>query len=110
MNIKYILKIFVVVFLILSLIVFIKSIGLNFNDPDVPKKLMKVVTVEGLTPSSSSSEAFCKSHKGFDLEKACNKLTKYNCGLASCCLYTSDNKCKAENNGELLFNTDSRIN
>jgi hypothetical protein len=106
MDIKYILKIFIVVFLILSLIVFINSIGLNLNEPDIPKKLMKVVTIEGLDtqiPASSGSQAFCDSHKGFDLEQSCNKLTKYNCGLTSCCVYTSDNKCKASNKGDLLF-------
>ena len=59
MDIKYILKIFIVVFLILSLIAFINSIGLNLNEPDIPKKLLKVVTIEGLTPALSSSTAFC---------------------------------------------------
>lgn len=103
MDTKYILKIFIAVFLILSLIVFINILGLRLNDPYVPKKLMQVVTIEGLTPATSSSQAFCESHKGFDLEQSCNKLTKYNCGLTSCCVYTSDNKCKAGNNGELLF-------
>jgi len=103
MDIKYILKIFIVVFLILSLIAFINSIGLNFNEPDVPKKLLQVVTIEGLTPASSSSIAFCDVNKGYKLEQSCNKLTKYNCGLTSCCVYTNDNKCKASNNGELLF-------
>ena len=105
MDIKYILKIFIVVFLILSLITIINSIGLNLNEPDVPKKLMQVVTIEGLTPATTGSQAFCESHKGFDLEQSCNKLTKYNCGLTSCCVWTSDNKCKAGNNGKLLFNS-----
>ena len=103
MDIKYILKIFIVVFLILSLIAFINSIGLNLNEPDVPKKLLKVVTIEGLTPALSSSTAFCDVNKGYTLEQSCNKLTKYNCGLTSCCVYTSDNKCKASNKGDLLF-------
>lgn len=107
MNIKYILKIFIFVFLILSLIEFINSIGLNFNEPDVPKKLLQVVTVEGLTPASSGSQAFCDSHKGFDLEQSCNKLTKFNCGSTACCVWTSDKKCKAGNKSGPLFNTDS---
>ena len=103
MDIKYILKIVIVAFLILSLIIFIHTIGLNLNDPNIPKTLKQVVTIEGLTPASSGSQAFCDSHTGYDLEQSCNKLTKYNCSLTSCCVYTNDNKCKAGNNGELLF-------
>jgi hypothetical protein len=107
MDIKYILKIFIVVFLILSLIAFINSIGLSFNEPDVPKKLLQVVTMEGLTPASSSSTAFCDTNKGYTLEQSCNKLTNYNCGQTSCCVWTSDNKCKAGNKSGPLFNSDS---
>jgi hypothetical protein len=107
MDIKYILKIFIVVFLILSLIAFINSIGLNLNEPDVPKKLLKVVTIEGLTPALSSSTAFCDVNKGYTLEQSCNKLTKYNCGLTSCCVYTSENKCQAGNKSGPTFNSDS---
>jgi len=111
MDIKYILKIFIVVFLILSLIAFINSIGLNLNEHDVPKKLLQVVTIEGLDtqlPASSSSTAFCDVNKGYTLEQSCNKLTKYNCGLTSCCIWTSDNKCKAGNKSGPLFNSDSK--
>jgi len=108
MDIKYILKIFIVVFLILSLIAFINSIGLNLNEPDIPKKLLQVVTIEGLTPASSSSTAFCDVNQGYTLEQSCNKLTKYNCGLTSCCVWTSDNKCKAGNASGPLFNSDSK--
>jgi hypothetical protein len=110
MDIKYILKIFIVVFLILSLIAFINSIDLNLNEQDVPKKLLQVVTIEGLDtqlPASSSSTAFCDVNKGYTLEQSCNKLTKYNCGLTSCCIWTSDNKCKAGNKSGPLFNSDS---
>lgn len=105
MDIKYILKIFIIVFFILSLIAFVNSIGLNFNEPDMPKRMLQVVTVEGLT---SGSQAFCDSHKGYDLEQSCNKLTKFNCGLTSCCIWTSDNKCKAGNKSGPLFNTDEK--
>ncbi len=106
MNIKYFLKIFIVVFLILSLIAFINSIGLNLNDPKKPKKLLQIVTIEGLenkTQSFSTSSAFCDVNKGYALEKSCNKLTQYNCGVTSCCIWSSEHKCKAGNNGELLF-------
>ena len=48
MNLKYLLKVFIIFFLIFSLIIFINSIGLNFNQEQQSKKLIKVVTVEGL--------------------------------------------------------------
>ncbi len=110
MDIKYILKIFIVSFLIIYLIAFISSIGLNLNEQILSKKLINVATIEGLDtqlPASSGMKAFCDSHKGFDLEQSCNKLTKINCGLTSCCVYTSDNKCKAGNMSGPTFNTNS---
>ena len=47
------------------------------------------------------SDAFCKNHVGFDLEKSCNKLTKYNCNQTSCCTWTT--KCKASNKNGIIF-------
>jgi hypothetical protein len=110
MDLKYILKIFIVVFLILSLIAFINSIGLTLEQPEIPKKLLKVVTIEGLDNQipTSGSKAFCDTHSGFDLEQSCEKLTKYNCGLTSCCVWTSDNKCKAGNQSGPMFNSDNK--
>jgi hypothetical protein len=110
MDLKYILKIFIVMFLILSTIAFINSIGFNFNDIEQPKKLLHVVTVEGLENPipTSGSKSFCDIHSGFDLEQSCEKLTKYNCGLTSCCIWTSDNKCKAGDKSGPLFNSDEK--
>jgi len=108
MDLKYLLKIFIVTFLILSVIIFINSIGLNLSQPDIPKKLNQVVTIEALeTLLMDGSQAFCESHKGFELETACNNLTKSNCNSTSCCIWTNDNKCKAGNSSGALFNSDS---
>jgi hypothetical protein len=113
MDIKYILKIFIIGFLIVSLILFINSIGLTFKETPIEKELIKVITVEGLTRndnnnntflSDNATNAFCKINTGFDLEKSCNELTKYNCGLTSCCVWTN-NKCKAGDKNGPLFNT-----
>lgn len=111
MNFKYILKIVIVVSLILSLIVFINLIDLNLN----AKKLLQVVTMEGLTnpPDTSiiinKSDAFCEIHRGSSgtLDKSCGKLTKNNCNSTSCCVWTSNNKCVAGGAGGPTFNTDS---
>ena len=111
MEFKYLLKIFVIIFLILSVIIFINSIGLNFNEPEQSKELVKVITMEGMKNNpltTDSSKAFCETNKGFNLETSCNKLTKYNCGLTSCCIWTSDNKCKAGNQNGPLFGSDSK--
>ena len=110
MDLKYLLKVFIIFFLIFSLIIFINSIGLNFNQSQQPKKLIKVATIEGLETNpltTNSSKAFCETNNGFNLETACNSLTKYNCGLTSCCIFTSDNKCKAGNQNGPLFGSDS---
>ena len=108
MNFKYILKIVIVVSLILSLIAFINSIGLNLNSK-------KLLTMEGLTnpPDTSiiinKSDAFCESHRGSSgtLDKSCGKLTKNNCNSTSCCVWTSNNKCVAGGAKGPTFNTDS---
>lgn len=109
MDFKYLLKIFIIIFLILSVIIFINSIGLTLNQNEQPKELIKVVTIEGMNPlTTDSSRAFCETNKGFNLETSCNALTKYNCGLTSCCIWTSDNKCKAGNQNGPLFGSDSK--
>ena len=61
---------------------------------------------EGLT--MNLGESFCKTHKGFDLENSCNRLTNQNCQLTSCCVFTSDNKCVSGNENGPLFNSDSK--
>lgn len=107
MDLKYLLKIFIVIFLILSLIILINSFGLNISQIENPKKLLQVVTIEGLDTILPSNKAFCEVNKGFTLEQSCNNLTRQNCGLTSCCVWTSDNKCKAGNISGPTFNTNS---
>ena len=47
MNIKQILRHFIVVFLIVSFVLFMNSVVENFSDAKIHKKLLGVVTVEG---------------------------------------------------------------
>jgi secreted trypsin-like serine protease len=113
MDLKYILKIFIIVFIILSLILFVKSVGFDITKPDDPKKLLQVVTIEGLTPKQNDiilvnpNDAFCESHRGSSgtLDGSCGKLTKNNCNSTSCCVWTSDDKCVAGDAGGPTFNT-----
>jgi hypothetical protein len=113
MDLKYILKIFIIMFIILSLILFVKSVGFDQPAPDEPKKLLQVVTIEGLAQKTDSSividanDAFCESHRGSSgsLDGSCGKLTKNNCNTTSCCVWTSDDKCVAGGAGGPTFNT-----
>lgn len=116
MDLKYILKVLIIVFLIFSLIIFINTIGLNLNVEQQPKKLLQVVTIEGLKNFVDEKEfvmdkndAFCESQRGSSgsLEETCGKLTQNNCNLTSCCVWSSDNKCKAGDINGPTFNSDS---
>ena len=115
MDVKYILKIFIVVFLIFALIVFINSIGLNLKVEDQPKQLLEVVTIEGFEkPDTSiimnSNDAFCESYRGSsgELDVACGKMTRNNCSATSCCVWTSDEKCRAGTAAGPTFNSDEK--
>ena len=113
MDIKYVLKIFIIVFLIFALIVFINSIGLNLKVEEKPRELIKVITIEGFEkPDTSiimnSSDAFCQNFRGSSgkLDSACGKMTRNNCNDTSCCVWTSDGKCRAGNASGPTFNSD----
>jgi len=111
MDLKYILKIFIIVFIILSLISFVKTVGFDVTTQSEPKKLLQVVTIEGLATEHTSSimmnprDAFCESYRGSSgaLDSSCGKLTKNNCSATSCCIWTSDNKCVAGGAGGSTF-------
>jgi hypothetical protein len=114
MDLKYILKVFIIVFLIFSLIAFVNTIGLNLNEEPRQKKLLEVVTIEGLDNLStaipmSKSQAFCDVHKGSSgsLDESCGGLTKGNCNETSCCVWTSDQKCAAGGIDGPTFNSDA---
>ena len=111
MDLKYTLKVFIIVFIILSLISFVKTAGFDVTTQSEPKKLLQVVTIEGLAQKQVSSivinshDAFCESQRGSSgsLDGSCGKLTKNNCNTTSCCIWTSDNKCVAGGVGGPTF-------
>jgi hypothetical protein len=114
-NLKFILNVFIFVVLFFALIVFINSIGLDLNPKQPPKKLLQVVTIEGLAnpnPDTSiianKSDSFCEHHRGSShiLEESCGKLTQRNCNSTSCCVWTSDDKCLAGTANGPTFNSD----
>jgi hypothetical protein len=112
-NLKFMLKVFIMVLLFFSIIVFIQSIGINFNAKEPPKKLLQVVTIEGLDNLNTSlttnkSDAFCESHRGDSniLNQSCSKLNEKNCNTTSCCIWSSNNKCVAGNKDGAIFNSE----
>jgi hypothetical protein len=117
MDLKYILKVFIIVFLILSLISFINTIGLNLNEEPIQKKLLQVVTIEALeglgnlstSIPMSKSQAFCDVHKGSSgsLDESCGRLTRGNCNDTSCCVWSSNQKCTAGGVDGPTFNTNT---
>ena len=114
MDLKYILKVFIIVFLIFSLIAFINTLGLNLNEEPTQKKLLQVVTIEALELPNTSipmskSQAFCDVHKGSSgsLDESCGRLTRGNCNDTSCCVWTSNQKCAAGGIDGPTFNTDT---
>jgi len=114
-TLKFILNVFIAVVIIFALISFISSIGINLDTPNTPKKLVQVVTIEGLqNPPDTSitmnkSDAFCEKFRGSSgsLNDECAKLTDKNCGSTSCCVLVNGKKCEAGNADGPTFNTDS---
>lgn len=116
-NSKYVLKVFIAAFLLFSLVVFIHSVGLHLNEPKQSKKLLQVVTMEAFTNKNDStsnssilmdkSDAFCETYRGSSgaLDDSCGKLTQNKCNSTSCCVWTSENKCRAGNEDGPTFNT-----
>ena len=102
--IKYCLNVFIVILLIIVLIFF-----MNLNIEERPKKLLQVVTIEGLENTiKTGADAFCESYKGSsgELNSACGNLTNKNCNATSCCILSSDKKCVAGNASGATYNTD----
>ena len=89
-----ILKI-IFIFLFLSTISFL-NIYLNLNEGFQFRNVPFITDI---------ADAFCQSKSGANLEKACNSLTQGNCGRTSCCVWTSENKCKSGNANGPTFNT-----
>ena len=89
MNFKYILNIFIIVIIIISILLFLHK-NINF------KQFFR----EGMDTNLllDKSDAFCENYRGSSgkLNEACGKLTNNNCNSTSCCVLSND-KCVAGN-------------
>ena len=114
-TLKFILNVLITVVIIFALISLISLIGFNLDTEETPKKLLQVVTIEGLqNPPDTSivmnkSDAFCEKHRGSSgsLNDSCAKMTDKNCNSTSCCVLVNGKKCAAGNADGPTFNTDS---
>jgi len=102
-DIKYILKVLLILFQILSLTVFI---NLFFGEKGMVESLK---TIDATSITMNKNDAFCETHRGSsgNLDNSCGKLTRNNCNSTSCCVWKSDNKCSAGTVKGPTFNTDS---
>ena len=105
MELKYILKGFIITFLILSLILFITSF-LSINSIGLIESFNNTQSNSLIVNTGSD---FCESHRGSSgtLEQSCGKLTENNCNSTSCCVWSSNNKCLAGNAKGPTFNSES---
>jgi hypothetical protein len=118
MELKYVLKIFTVFVILYAIIMFVNITGLHkYYEPTTSKKLLEVVTVEGLDTNKnenslilSGSKAFCATNKGYNLDQQCNKLIKGGCNDTSCCVWTHENKCVAGGKNGPTFSSSNHIN
>ena len=97
MKSKFTLNLFLFLFFILFFVIFFLYNAKNKENMD------NIL-------SSNKSESFCKSYEGQSglLDNSCKKLTKNNCNVTPCCVWTSDEKCVAGSSSGPTFNTDSK--
>lgn len=111
MNFKYILNnpnffvnivisSIIMIFVFFVLYIFIKNNNIYNNIEGLDNPDIDIIM--------KGSDSFCETNigSGGDLETSCNKLTQSNCNSTSCCVWTSDNKCKSGAANGPTFNTD----
>ena len=103
MNFKYILKILIIVFLILSLTNFVYANDLYPKPNDLFEAFDMPIIM-------NSSGAFCEVNRGSSgsLDSKCNSLTRNNCNDTSCCNWTSNKKCVAGGKDGPTFDSNSK--
>lgn len=86
---------------------FLKKEGFSSNNISSSKKekleIQKEIKELGLEPHLGFCESNRNSGKG--REEACSKLSKENCAMTSCCVYTDQEKCVAGSSRGTLYKT-----
>ena len=71
--------------------------GMSQEQNGMGQNLTKEIDPLDELKMNSPSDSFCHSYQGNskELDTECNRLTKSNCDITSCCVRTIDNKCSA---------------
>lgn len=113
----YIFYVFIVVLIIFSILIVIDIFNINLNTSEQNKKLIEVVTIEGLNNmdvnqlpiSMNPAVDFCKSNiNSNDMQNKCGKMTKTNCNKTGCCVWLNDSKCVPGDQNGPTFKTDKK--
>lgn len=88
---------------------FLKKEGFSLNNTSSSSskkeklEIQKEIQELGLEPHLG----FCESHRnsGKGREEACSKLSKENCAMTSCCVYTDQERCVAGSSRGTLYKT-----
>lgn len=121
--VKYILKIFIVVLILLATILFLNKFNKSSDVSEQKYQLKEVVTIEKMSNSNSNSissisplemdnsKSFCKNYQhkssASSLEASCNGLTDSNCKSVDCCVLLNGKKCVAGNENGPTFRTET---
>lgn len=100
------LSIFLVIYILYTIFFLERKIKDGFqNKKDIKKidEINKEIKDLGLEPALGFCEKFRSS--GRKRERECNKLTKENCSMTPCCVYTNNKKCVAGSAHGPLFKT-----
>lgn len=102
MDVKFILKVCLILVLLFFVIFFINDISKSNN-------FLQVYEGFNIPLMMDKSNAFCETHLGSSgsLDESCNKLTRDNCNETSCCVWTNKQKCVAGNADGPTFNSNS---
>lgn len=112
----YIFYVFIVILIIFGIIIIIDILNVNLNTKEPNKKLIEVVTIEGLTNINSEMPIminpaidFCKSNvDSNDMQAKCGKLTNTNCNKTNCCVWLNNEKCVPGDQNGPTFKTDKK--
>ncbi len=128
----YIFYLFVFVLIIFAILIIIDIFNINLNTKPQNKKLIEVVTIEGLNTLSEEDIVnnkqniineskiplgtnpaidFCNSNvESNDMQEKCGKLTNTNCNKTNCCVWLNNEKCVPGNQNGPTFKTDKSGN
>jgi hypothetical protein len=103
------MKRYILMFIFILILIFLIFLNLFYTNAKHNKHIENMENLDS-SLNMDKYEDFCKFHEGpgsrSKLEKACNNLTKDNCGKVSCCVHINGNKCVAGSKNGHTYKTD----